>query len=206
MEFCNKGTLSCHFQLVRHNLHNLKPYLYLNQSINQLGTIVEQGLEPCTWNLSTISFTKRLTPANTFLAIHENRHTTVSNHIFRAMRCTILCDITGNRLLRICTSHNNDFPQRVTPLTGSFIALLIQWLVPNQSVVVLCLSVYLFRHSLIVFLTAQAPWDRHPNYQVWLLYGLLVSKLRNDHHSSPYSLTPNAALRGKYHRTVSHRP
>lgn len=82
MEFCNKGTLSCHFQLVRHNLHNLKPYLYLNQSINQLGTIVEQGLEPCTWNLSTISFTKRLTPANTFLAIHENRHTTVSNNVF----------------------------------------------------------------------------------------------------------------------------
>nr|DAM43445.1 MAG TPA: hypothetical protein [Caudoviricetes sp.] len=31
--------------------------------------------------------------------------------------------------------------------------------------VVLCLSVYLFRHSLIVFLTAHAPWDRCPNYQ-----------------------------------------
>jgi hypothetical protein len=42
------------------------------------------------------------------------------------MRCTILCDITENRLVRICTSHNNDFPQQVTPLTGSFIALLIQ--------------------------------------------------------------------------------
>ena len=31
--------------------------------------------------------------------------------------------------------------------------------------VVLCLSVYLFRHCLILFLTAQAPWDRHLNHQ-----------------------------------------
>lgn len=164
----------------------------------------KRGIEPpvfTTWELIYSQPQHRQS-----LPLPQNRPQTVSNHIFRAMRCTILCDITENRLVRICTSHNNDFPQRVTPLTGSFIALLIQWLVPNQSVVVLCLSVYLFRHSLIVFLTAQAPWDRHPNYQVWLLYGLLVSKLRNDHHSSPYSLTPNAALRGKYHRTVSHRP
>lgn len=60
------------------------------------------------------------------LPLPQNRHKTVSNHIFRAMRRTILCDITENRLVRICTSHNNDFPQQVTPLTGSFIALLIQ--------------------------------------------------------------------------------
>lgn len=105
---CNKGTLSCHFQLVRHNLHNLKPYLYLNQSINQLGTIVEQGLEPCTWNLSTISFTKRLTPANTFLAIHENRHTTVSNNVFRAMRCTrhTKCRLQPNHRAPASKQHN----------------------------------------------------------------------------------------------------
>nr|DAN90360.1 MAG TPA: hypothetical protein [Bacteriophage sp.] len=41
---------------------------------------------------------------------------------------------------------------------------------PNQSVVVLCLSVYLFRHRLtiwgIIFLTALAPWDRCQNHQI----------------------------------------
>nr|DAN90361.1 MAG TPA: hypothetical protein [Bacteriophage sp.] len=42
------------------------------------------------------------------------------------MRCTILCTITGNRRVRICTSHNNDLLTTGNTFTGSFIALLIQ--------------------------------------------------------------------------------
>ena len=103
--------------------HSISLYATALRIQYQIGTIGTEGFEP---SIRLSLLFSVYTPLLPIKLRSENRHAAVSNHIFRAMRCTILCDITGNRLVRICTSHNNDFPQRVTPLTGSFIALLIQ--------------------------------------------------------------------------------